>query len=217
MLNLVYTSAYFQPFASSFPESFKFVGPSLSNGSESEAPAFPELGEAPLIYISLGTVFNEQAGFYRMCFEALSGLKQPVVLSVGSKTDIATLGNIPKNFVVRNIVPQLQVLRRSVLFVTHGGMNSVNEALYYGVPLIVIPQAADQGWVAQRVAELGAGKTLMKARLSAPRLRAAAQAILANPSFREASARIGKSFREAGGFTRAADEIEMFKQKQNIH
>lgn len=217
MLNLVYTSAYFQPFASSFPESFKFVGPSLPIKLEANSAPFPELGDVPLIYISLGTVFNEQADFYRLCFDALSNMKQHVVLSVGRKTDMAALGNFPSNFTIRNFVPQLQVLQRSVLFVTHGGMNSVNEALYFGVPMIVIPQAADQEWVAQRVTELGAGTTLMKIRLNARHLRNAVDTILANPSFQIASAQIGKSFKEAGGFIRAVDEIEIFKKKQDIN
>ena len=65
-------------------------------------------------------------------------------MSIGNKTEISDLGNIPKNFIVKNYVPQTELLKYTKLFITHGGMNSTHEGIYNGVPLVVIPQSADQ-------------------------------------------------------------------------
>ncbi len=215
-LNIVYTTRQLQIYPNSFDESFKFVGPFL--GIHAEAPSFPfdQLGDEPVIYISLGTVFNDKADFYRLCLEAFAGLNYRVVMSVGSKTDIASLGTIPGNFIVKAFVPQLQLLQRTTLFITHGGMNSVNEGLCAGVPLLVIPQAADQLFIAQHVQRLGAGKILRNTKLNAQRLRKAAEEILAQPAFGQVSAKIGASLRQGGGPALAVDEIEAFKRRLGI-
>ena len=96
-------------------------------------------------------------------------------------------------------------------------MNSVSEALYYGVPFVVIPQTADQNLVGRRIEQLGAGKTMHKTRVTAQRLRAIAEEMLAQPAYAQASARLGKSFGQPEGYLRAADEISTFKQLHGIH
>jgi len=95
-------------------------------------------------------------------------------------------------------------------------MNSVSEGLAAGVPLLMIPQAADQTFITQRIQRLGAGKTLHNTKLNPQRLRKAAEEILAQPGFQRASAEIGASFRQAGGPTLAVDEIEAFKRKHGV-
>ncbi len=217
LMNIVYTTRQFQPFEEMFDTSFKFVGPSIVPRPDSTAFPFDVVGDAPIIYISLGTVFNDQADFYRTCLEAFADSDRKVVLSVGKWTNIAALGSVPRNIIVREFVPQLELLQRTALFVTHGGMNSVSEALYYGVPFVVIPQTADQNLVGQRIEQLGAGKTMHKARVTAQRLRAIAEEMLAQPSYAQASARLGKSFGQPEGYLRAADEISTFKQLHGIH
>ena len=118
------------------------------------------------------------------------------------------LGPIPPNFIVEKFVPQLEVLQHAALFISHGGMNSVSEALYYNVPLIVVPQGADQPWIARRVAELGAGRMMTKEQVGAESLRHAAEEILSRPGFAQAAAKVGETLRTAGGYQRAADEIQ---------
>jgi MGT family glycosyltransferase len=215
-LNIVYSTKQLQVYLKSFDERFKFVGPFI--GRRGEAPAFPfdELGDEPVIYISLETVFNDRGDFYRLCFEAFAGLNYRVVMSVGSKIDIARLGTIPSNFIVKPFVPQIQLLERAALFITHGGMNSVNEGLWAGVPLLMIPQAADQFFIAQHVQRLGAGKMLRTTQLNAQRLRTAAEEILDQPAFQQRSASIGASLHQAGGPTFAVDVIEAFKRRHGM-
>src|SRR5438067_10614640 len=112
----------------------------------------------------LGTDVTEQAKISRPCLEAFADSDRKVVLSVGKWTNIAALGSVPRNIIVKEFVPQLELLQRTALFVTHGGMNSVSEALYYGVPFVVIPQTADQNLAGRRIEQLGAGKTMPKTR-----------------------------------------------------
>lgn len=208
-LNIVYISQAFQPDSTSFDATYKFVGPSLL--PRANAPSFPYeklKPDVPLIYISLGTLYNAQLEFYRQALAAFAECNYQIVLSTGQKTSLETLGTIPTNFVVQAFVPQLDILQRAALFITHGGMNSVSEALYYGVPLLAIPQSADQPWVARRIVQIGAGKMLHRSNVHSQVLRASADEILAQPSYAQASVRIGKTLRDAGGYKRAADEIQ---------
>jgi UDP:flavonoid glycosyltransferase YjiC (YdhE family) len=92
-------------------------------------------------------------------------------------------------------------------------MNSVDEGLTAGVPLLLIPQAADQFLIARRLQQLGADKTLQRRRLSADRLRASAEEAMSNPAFRRRSATLGAPVRAAGGPRAAADAIEAFKER----
>jgi MGT family glycosyltransferase len=215
-LNLVYTSKEFQPAGDSFSSRFKFVGPSLAPDSAVTPLPFPLPTNIPVIYISLGTLFNENILFYRTCFDTFADMPIHVIMSIGAKVLVEQLGQIPRNFTVRQSVPQLAVLRRAQVFITHGGMNSVHEALFLGVPMVVIPQAADQHFVAQRVSAVGAGVRLNRKQLSQRTLRQAVERVIGNPAYHAASDAVGASLRSAGGYARAANEINEFKQSKQI-
>jgi MGT family glycosyltransferase len=207
-LNVVFTSREFHLAGDAYDGTYQFVGPSI------EAP--PSLAPAPhdarpRLYISLGTIFNDRPEFYRACFEAFGGAKYRVLMATG-KVNPAALGAAPENFEVRAFVPQLEVLSAASLFLTHGGMNSVGEALWHGVPLLVFPQHGDQHLVAARVAELGAGVTLRPPDVEPRRLREMADRVLGDPAFRVAARRIAGSFHAAGGPRRAAGEILAWRQ-----
>lgn len=105
-------------------------------------------------------------------------------------------------------VPQKEVLQRAALFITHGGLNSIHDGLTLGLPLLLIPQQEEQTFNAMRVVELGAGLMLKPRQVSAGRLRASAQRLLAEPQFALASRRIGDTLRAAGGAPKAANEVE---------
>jgi MGT family glycosyltransferase len=205
-LNIVFTSRTFQPYVEDFDDRFVFVGPSIADRDETLEFSL-DFGSGPLVYISLGTILHTNVAFCQHCFEAFGGSEVRLVLSAGVDTDLDSLGAVPENFVVRNYVPQLEILKRADLFVTHGGMNSVSEGLWYGVPLVVIPQGSDQYLVAKRVETLNAGVALDKRRITPQTLRRAADSVLSNESIRPNIKTIQDSFREAGGFERAADEI----------
>jgi MGT family glycosyltransferase len=212
--NIVYTSREFQPETKFINDTFHFVGPSI-NTTTRETADFPwhllQDGR-PLIYISLGTVYHNKTSFYQMAFDLFTNHPGQFVLSAGRMTDLNALGPIPNNFIVRNFVPQLELLPRVDAFITHGGMNSINEGLYYGVPLIVIPQQMEQTLNARQAAKRGTAIVLGDrppyGRIQPQQLYRALTQLLNDPSYQQAAANIGQTFRQAGGYQRAADLIE---------
>lgn len=193
---IVYTSKFFQPSAASFSDRYVFVGPSVT-----ERAPLPRLTDRPRVYISMGTVNNDMPTLYRACITALAD-DYELILSVGEQVDPATFGELPPHVTVAQRVDQMAVLADCDVFLTHCGMNSVSEALYCGVPLVLFPQTAEQKGVANRTAELGAGLLLTDASETA--IRASVGALLADNKYREAAAKVRESFRSCGGPQEAA-------------
>jgi MGT family glycosyltransferase len=207
-LNLVYTSRAFHPAVDTFDRSYRFVGPSL--GARRLDPSIPaDRLRDPVLYASLGTVFNGGPQLLRILATALAPLGGTVVVATG-QTDPAALDPLPDNVLARRFVPQPEVLARAALFVTHGGMNGVNEALYAGVPMLVVPQGADQWLVSRRVVELGAGLSIRTQDAAEGSVRALARRLLDEPSFRAAATTLQLAQHQAGGYRRAADELESY-------
>ncbi|PTA68345.1 macrolide family glycosyltransferase [Deinococcus arcticus] len=204
---LVCTAQAFQPRAERFPERFHFIGPSVAPRKEQQAPLVA-LDDRPLVYVSLGTVFNRQPDFFRQCAAAFADGTYQVILSVGESTDPAALGPLPAHIQARAYVPQLEVLARASVFVSHAGMNSVSEAISQEVPLVAVPQAADQFTIAQRVAQLGIGRNLLPFQRSARQLRAAVDALAGDAAVRGRCRDLRGAFERTGGPVRAAQIIE---------
>ena len=159
--NIVFVPDWFQPHLSDFPaDKYHFAGPSIYDDSETDVPDWLPGGEQPVIYVSLGTIDNSQLRFYKKCLQAFADKNARFIVSVGSRTPIERLGEIPPNCAVYSHAPQKKILAYADLFVTHGGMNSVNEAMAGGVPMLLLPISNDQPINAKRVEELGMGKIL---------------------------------------------------------
>jgi MGT family glycosyltransferase len=207
--NLVinYTSALLQPGSRRLAARVSFVGPSI--GKRAAEPDFPfgALDGRPLVYVSLGTVNNGNPAFFRAGIAAYQQMNCQVVMSVGQHVNAADLGEIPGNIIVRPQVPQLALLERAAVFVNHAGMNSVQEALCNGVPLITVPQSPEQAVIARQVARLGAAAMLTRTRVTPQRLRAVTERVLAEERYRRSAQRLGDEIKEAGGYRRAAREI----------
>ena len=161
----------------------------------------------------MGTVNNRMLKLYQNCIKAFGDSEYDVIMSVGDLTYMEELGKIPANFTVKNRVDQIGVLQRADIFISHCGMNSVNESLYYSVPLVCCPQTAEQGGVARRVEELGAGVQLKN--VSVRQLRSAVETVLADEKYKENAGKIAESFRKSGGAVKAADAIlKVIEKKQ---
>ena len=120
-LNIVHTSREFQPCAETFDDRFLFIGPSVESRVASGGAASDESRTSPLVYISLGTLFNTDAGFYRQCLDTFGGDRIAIVMSIGRHVPVETLGPCRRHIVVKPWVAQLDVLRRASAFVSHGG------------------------------------------------------------------------------------------------
>lgn len=214
-LTIVYTTREFQPYGEAFDQTYKFVGPSISSRLTQESFDFTAIKGKKTIYISLGTVFNRAIDFYKICIEAFGNTDHTIAMSIGNRTQVSDLGEVPENFIVKNDVPQTDILQHTKLFITHGGMNSTHEGLYYGVPLIIIPQSADQPIIAGQVANMGAGIKLQMESLTANQLREAADHVLSLP-FKKAVAHMRESFQKTGGYHQAVNEIFAFKGQYHI-
>lgn len=208
-LTYVYTTRSFQIDSDDFPEDrFRFIGPSLSGHTrQAEKSIDFDTVRRPLIYISLGTLLNKSMKFYRACIEAFGGDKMSVIMSVGERIDVSRLGQLPENIKVFRSIDQLSVLRQADLFVTHGGMNSVNESLYYRVPMIVVPMGNDQPTVGARVEELGLGKVIPRDKISPADLHLQSLEVMKSSAIRDNLARMSSDIATAGGNDRAVREI----------
>lgn len=205
-LNIVFTSKYLQPNSNEFDETYKFVGPAIIK-NKSQNFEIKKQHNKKLIYISLGSVVNKNLEFYKQCFKAL-GCRDDldVIVSVGKRISIDELGHIPNNFKVYNYVPQLEVLKQTDLIITHGSMNSSNEALYNDIPLLIVPQLGDQTLVAKRIEELGAGIILID-NINESTIKNAVDKLLSDNLYKENAQKIGQSLRESGGYEKAANLI----------
>lgn len=226
-LTLVFTSRAFQPETPFIDGRFHFIGPSIDIGArpQDDMP-LNQQPDAPLIYVSLGTLYSHNRfDFYSQCFTAFADFPAQFVLSAGRTTDLEALPPAPANFTVRPVVPQLRLLQQADLFISHGGMNSVNESLYHSVPLVLVPQQMEQALNARQVERSGAGVILGNTppygRTQPHELRQAVEQVLHDPAYREAAAEIGRSFRQAGGYQRAADLLEAMlpagKTESSLH
>lgn len=195
---IVYTSKYFQPCADTFSEKYCFIGPSVR-----PVAAPMEKTADTTVYISLGTIVKNEK-LLRRCVDALGDTGYQVIVSLGANQ--LPMDSPPKGVEIYESVDQIAALSISDLFISHCGMNSVSESLYFGVPLILCPQTTEEGAVARRTEELGAG-IILKSMEQADVLTAAGH-VLYHPEYREAARKISDSFRHSGGVERAREFLE---------
>lgn len=189
------------------PPTFHYVGP--LRGTPAPAP-FPwdRLDERPLVYASLGTLQNSREPLFRCFAEACATLDVQLVMSHGGGLTDDQVARMPGRPLVVRYAPQLELLARAALTITHAGLNTVLDSLANGVPLITIPITYEQPAIARRVEYTGAGRLVPLRRLDGGRLRRVVQEVMEDARYRAQAARMADSIRRAGGVTRAADIVE---------
>ncbi|KAA3658977.1 MAG: glycosyl transferase [Chloroflexi bacterium] len=216
-LNIQYTSRLFQPETEFINGRFRHTGPSIQpNTRTPHTFPFDQLNDDPVVYISMGTIHQQTAQFYRTCYQAFADFPAQFVLALGQQLNPTDLGAAPANFIVQPYVPQLELLPKVDLFITHGGINSVQEGLYFGVPLLVVPQQMEQMLNGRLVAKHGAGVVLGKRPLPSVTpdlLKETVTNLLSDKTFAMAAHQIGDSFMDSGGYMKAVDEIIAFAPK----
>jgi zeaxanthin glucosyltransferase len=195
---------------SGLPEILHYAGPFV-DPDQRKPVDFPweQLDGRPLIYASLGTLQNGFEAIFKMIAEACAGLDAQLVISLGGGLDPARLGALCGDPIVVGYAPQLELLKRASLVVTHAGLNTVLESLSEGVPLVLLPLGNDQPGVAARVAAHGAGVVVVSRRgLNAETLRRSVCAALEDAQYRDAALRLGAAMREVDGLEVAVNVIE---------
>ena len=191
------------------PSNFYYTGPFVSRTPRPSAE-FPwhQLDGRPIIYASLGTTRNVQAKVIRLIAEGCQDLDLQLVISLGGRFEPEFFADLPGRPLVVRYAPQLELLRIAKIVITHGGSNSVFEALMEGKPMIAIPLAHDQPAVAARLARLKIAEVLPVMRLSAKRIRRAVTKVLENETYRDAAVKVQSVVHSIRGSERAADIIE---------
>jgi MGT family glycosyltransferase len=192
------------------PPQFHYAGPFHDNEGREPVP-FPweKLTQKPLIYASMGTLVNGQKNVYRTILEAVGQFPgMQVVLSVGRNLNPGDLERIPPNTIVVRIAPQIELLKRAALCITHAGLNTALEALAQGVPMVAIPIGYDQPGVAARIAYHGVGEFVEIGNLTARHLSELIIKVTTNPYYRDKARWFQKVLGETRGLDIAADIIE---------
>lgn len=198
-----------QPYADKVdPDTVTFVGPCFDARADADSWTRPAVVENVLL-ISLGSAYTRQPEFYRQCVEAYGNLPGwHIVLQIGKYTDPQEIGDIPSNVEVHSWVPQRAILEHADAFVTHAGMGGCGEGLLAGVPMIAVPQGAEQFMNADRLVELGVARRVDTPDATAERLRAALNELVTDTEVARRSAQLSADARAEGGTPRAADLIE---------
>ena len=195
---IVYTSKYFQPCSDTFSDRYRFIGPSIRPIKE----PFIKSAEKT-VYISMGTV-NQNKEFYRNCIHALGATDWQVIISMGTNTE--HFDDLPANIQVYESVDQMAVLSIADAFITHCGMNSASEGLYFKVPLVLFPQTPEQGAVARRTEELGAGIRLTS--ISEEDILQSLKSVLYEQDYKKSAIKISDSFHSCKGAIEAGAFLE---------
>jgi zeaxanthin glucosyltransferase len=191
------------------PRNFYYAGPFLDQAARPSVE-FPwdRLDGRPVVYASLGTARNSEPAIFRLISEACDGLNVQLVISLGGRRDPSMFDRLPGNPLVVRDAPQLELLKKAEIVITHGGLNTALETLMEGKPMVVIPKAFDQPAVAARLAWLRVAEVLPPRTLSAKQIHLSLVKLLDNPSYREAARDVQASIRSARGLEHAGDVIE---------
>lgn len=205
-----------QPIAFDFPRrtlpsNFHYVGPLRRPHTKVDFP-WELLDGRPLVYASLGTLQNRKEELFRCFAESCSQLNLQLVLAHGGGLKKSFIASLPSNTIAVNYAPQLELLARAQLTLTHAGLNTVLDSLSFGVPLVAVPITYEQPAIASRISWCGAGEVVPHSHATTDRLRKIIEQVLTNPAYATNARAIQRSISEAGGVRRAADLIEKIRQ-----
>jgi zeaxanthin glucosyltransferase len=211
------------------PKEFDFEAPLSSQnfyhtGPFYDANARPKIdfpwgrltGE-PLIYASMGTILNGQPEVFRTIAAGVAKHKgTQLVLSIGDQIDPRQIGSVPKNTIIVRRAPQLEVLERARVCITHAGLNTVLESLTCGVPQVAVPVTFDQPSIAARIAARKTGVTTELDKLTPDHLFTLLDEVMNNSAYRENAAKVQEAIAKTDGLRKAADIIERVFGASNL-
>jgi UDP:flavonoid glycosyltransferase YjiC (YdhE family) len=189
-------------------DAVQLIQPTVARPHSNERP--PWIGALPhdqTVYLTLGTIWNTDIAVFRLVIDALHD-RVNLVVTIGRQNEPGVLGPQPDGVIIRSYIPQHEILPWCDAAVIHGGSGTVLGALAHGVPMLVLPQGADQWSNAERVATAGAGRRLLRDQVTTTSVRAGMAALLDEPSYRDAATRIQGEITTMPGADRAIMRIE---------
>jgi MGT family glycosyltransferase len=171
---------------------------------DDEVQAWLDSSDEPFVYVSFGSFLSVRGDVLGRVADALRQLGVRAAIATGSASP-DDLGVVPPNWLVRGFLPQVTLLRSAAATVTHGGNNSVTEALTFGVPLVVLPFSTDQFAGAAAIEENGYGVALAPNTATVSELAGAIEQVLRMP--RASLDALSESLRYAPGALRARSAV----------
>jgi MGT family glycosyltransferase len=195
---------------------FHYIGSFAASRRVNTDHQFPwdRLDGRPLIFASLGTVPDPpNLPVFRKILAACAGLDVQLVLALGrwheeQESVREKLGPVPDNALVVEFAPQLALLERAAVMITHAGLNTTLESLSRGVPLVALPRSADQPGNASRIERAGAGLRTSFLHSTPEELRRLVERVLTEETFRRKARELRQALLAAGGARRAAEIAE---------
>ena len=192
------------------PGNFHFVGPLHSTVNRKTTEAFPweRLNGKPLIYASMGTLQNGMEWTFRTIAEGCASLNAQLVISLGGNLEPGQFADLKGDPVLVQFAPQLELLKRAAVCITHAGLNTALESLAQGVPMVAIPVTNDQPGVAARIAWTGTGEVVPLKKLNGKKLCAAVSKVFGNSRYRENAKKLQVEIAGLNSLERACEVVE---------
>jgi UDP:flavonoid glycosyltransferase YjiC (YdhE family) len=190
------------------PAGLNYLGPFRDHSGPLIPFPFERLTGKPLVYASFGTLQNRREEGFRVIAAACADLDVQLVISTGRGCTLDP-AHIVGNPIIVEFAPQLDLLKRAAVCITHAGLNTVMDSLSCGVPMVAVPITNDQPAIAARVRRAGAGEVILPRHLTPGRLRSAVQRVLTLSDYRQRAHELKRSIERAGGVDRAVDIVEV--------
>jgi MGT family glycosyltransferase len=191
------------------PTWFHFTGPLTQVEARKPVPFdWEKLDDKPIIYASLGTIQNQDLASFKVIAEACDHIDAQLVISLGGGCDADELSDLSSKAIVVNMAPQLELLKRAQLTITHAGLNTVLESLGQGVPMVCLPITNDQPGVAARVSWTGTGVSVPLRSMTTKTLSQAIDRVWRDQRFRIQARKLQRDIGVAGGASYAATLVE---------
>jgi zeaxanthin glucosyltransferase len=197
------------------PENFHAVGPFVDQHLDEVPFDWARLDGRPLIYASLGTLQTRREELYRAMASACADLSVQLVISFGG-AEPPSAHDWPGAPILVKYAPQMLLLKRARMMITHAGLNTVLHCLSLGVPMVAMPITNDQPAIAARARYTGAAEVLVPSRFSPRLLAESVKRVLSNTTYRTAAERVSDAMKKAGGVARGAAIIEAVAVKHCV-
>ncbi len=189
------------------PKNHHYVGPLIWEAPASSPHYLDEPGN-PWVLATLSSQQQDDVPLAKMALLTLAREPVRVVLTIGSGHQLAELGDLPANAKVEQYIPHSKALERSRLLLSHAGHGSVMKALWYGVPMVLIPWGRDQPGVAARAEQLGVAKVIARDQLTDERLAETVKLILEEHDIRERTSQVARRLRKQDPISTVCELLE---------